>query len=125
MHQVNQTISKPGFRNLDSYLITANTKFIHNCLFLIMTLMVTPFLSSVLLLLQPSFSKNRCTRKRGLIEKKKENMDCEIKGWFALYVFCKSHQICSTALVGAVLNYQGMSLPVCLSDTQRDRWILS
>ena len=52
-------------------------------------------------------------------------MDCEIKDWFALHVFCKSHQICSTALIGAVLNYQGICLPVCLSDTQRDRRILS
>lgn len=51
-------------------------------------------------------------------------MDCEIMGWCALHVFCKSHQICRAGLISAVLNYQGVSVPVCLLDTQRGRWIL-
>lgn len=46
-------------------------------------------------------------------------MECEIKDWFVLHVFCKLHQICSTALIDAVLNYQGLPF------RQRDRRILS
>lgn len=114
MCQVNQTISKSGFRNLDSYLITANTKFVHKAFS--SSCYSWPYYPS-----QWFYTFWKLDFFLGKVLGKKREYRLRNKGLLCTAYVLQRTTIFQSALIDALLNYQRLSLLACLLNAQRHR----